>query len=167
MYYPCHNRNAGWAHDDVIKRKQTFSALLAICAGNVFFNLRLSKRLSKQSWYWWFESLSWSLWRHYYVISVSKIRGRPQTKCLPRHNTDKFNDVPLAKYNQQESAIMESQKYRFSKWQENGITRITLGKMALINLPEFNRNSSSITVTWKCCVPYLNLTANPFGYMIF
>ena len=53
---------------------QTFSALLAICAGNslvtgefssqrpvmpgfdVFFDLRLKKRLSKQSWGWWFES---------------------------------------------------------------------------------------------------------------
>ena len=53
---------------------ETFSALLAICAGNspvpgefpaqrpvtrsveVFFDLRL-KRLSKQSWGWWFETL--------------------------------------------------------------------------------------------------------------
>ena len=49
---------------------ETFSALLAICAGNpipgefpaqrpltrsfdVFFDLRLNKRLSKQSWGWW------------------------------------------------------------------------------------------------------------------
>ena len=61
---------------------ETFSALLAICAGNstvpgefpaqrpvtrsfdVFFDLRLNKRLSKQSWGWWFETLSHSLWRH-------------------------------------------------------------------------------------------------------
>ena len=61
---------------------ETFSALLAICAGNspvpgefpaqrpvtrsfdVFFDLRLNKRLSKQSWGWWFETLSRSLWRH-------------------------------------------------------------------------------------------------------
>ena len=59
-----------------------FSALLAICAGNslvtsefpaqrtvmwsfdVFFDLRLNKRLSKQSWGWWFETLSHPLWRH-------------------------------------------------------------------------------------------------------
>ena len=57
------------------------SALLAICAGNspvtgefpaqrpvtrsfdVFFDLRLNKRLSKQSWGWWFETPSHSLWR--------------------------------------------------------------------------------------------------------
>ena len=61
---------------------ETFSALLAICAGNspvagefpaqwpvkrrvdVFFDLRLNKPLSKQSWGWWFETLS----PHYDVI---------------------------------------------------------------------------------------------------
>ena len=61
---------------------ETFSALLAICAGNspvpaefpaqrpvtrsfdVFFDLRLNKRLSKQSWGWWFETSSHPLWRH-------------------------------------------------------------------------------------------------------
>ena len=31
---------------------------------DVFFDLRLNKRLSKQLWGWWFETLSWSLWRH-------------------------------------------------------------------------------------------------------
>ena len=61
---------------------ETFSELLAICAGNspvtgefpaqrpetlgfgVFFDLRLNKRLSKQSWGWWFEKPLPSLWRH-------------------------------------------------------------------------------------------------------
>ena len=61
---------------------ETSSALLAICAGkspvtgefpaqrpvtrsfDVFFDLRLNKRLSKQSWGWWFETLSHPLWRH-------------------------------------------------------------------------------------------------------
>ena len=61
---------------------ETFSALLALCAGNspvtgefpaqrpvtrsfdVFFDLRFNKRLSKQSWGWWFETPSRSLWRH-------------------------------------------------------------------------------------------------------
>ena len=61
---------------------ETLSTLLALCAGNspvtgafpslrpvtrsfdVFFDLRLNKRLSKQSWGWWFETPSRSLWRH-------------------------------------------------------------------------------------------------------
>ena len=68
-------------HNDVIKM-ETFSALLAIYAGNspvtgefpaqkpvtqsfdVFFGLRLNKRLSKQSWSRWFETPSRPLWRH-------------------------------------------------------------------------------------------------------
>ena len=68
-------------HDDIIKM-ETFSALLAICAGNspvtnefptqrpvtwsfhVFFDLRLNKRLSKQKRRWWFETLSCPLWCH-------------------------------------------------------------------------------------------------------
>ena len=35
---------------------------------NVFFDLRLNKRLSKQPWGWWFETPSWSLWRHCNVL---------------------------------------------------------------------------------------------------
>ena len=80
------NSVSWWRH-----RMETFSALLTICAGNspvpgefpsqrpvtrsfdVFFDLRLNKRLSKQSWGWWFETLSRSLWRHRNVI-VSTIR---------------------------------------------------------------------------------------------
>ena len=66
-----------WRH-----QMDTFSALLAVCARNspvpgefpeqrpvtpnldVFFDLRLNKGLSKQSWGWWFETLSRPLWRH-------------------------------------------------------------------------------------------------------
>ena len=61
---------------------ETFSALLAICAGNspvpgefpvqrpvtrsfdVFFDLHSNKRVSKQSSGWWFETPSRPLWRH-------------------------------------------------------------------------------------------------------
>ena len=31
---------------------------------DIFFDLRPNKRLSKQPWGWWFETPSWSLWRH-------------------------------------------------------------------------------------------------------
>ena len=66
-----------WRH-----QMETFSALLTLCAGNspvtdefptqrpvtrsfdVFFDLRLNKRLTKQSRGWWFETPSHSLWRH-------------------------------------------------------------------------------------------------------
>ena len=67
---------------------ETVSALLALFAGNspvagefpaqrpvtrrfdVFCDLRLNKRLSKQSWGWWFETPSCSLWRHCNVCEL-------------------------------------------------------------------------------------------------
>ena len=36
----------------------------------VFFDLRLNKRLSKQWWGWWCETLSRPLWRHRNVVKV-------------------------------------------------------------------------------------------------
>ena len=66
-----------WRH-----QMETFSTLLAFCAGNspvigefhtqrpvtrgfgVFFDRHLNKQLSKQPWDWWFETPSCSLWRH-------------------------------------------------------------------------------------------------------
>ena len=66
-----------WRH-----QMEIFSALLAICAGNspvtgefptqrpvtrsfdVSFDLRVNRRLSKQSGGWWFGTLSRPLWRH-------------------------------------------------------------------------------------------------------
>ena len=35
---------------------------------DVFFDLRLNKRLSKQPWGWWFETPPWSLWRQVNVM---------------------------------------------------------------------------------------------------
>ena len=35
---------------------------------DVFFDLRLNKRLSKHAWGWWFETPAWSLWRHRNVL---------------------------------------------------------------------------------------------------
>ena len=72
---------------------ETFSALLAICAENspvpgefpaqrpvtrnfdVFSDLRSNKRLGKQSWGWWSETPSSSLWRHR--------NGEYAWECLP------------------------------------------------------------------------------------
>ena len=79
----CYNRFclSWWRHE-----METYSVLLVICAGNspvpgeyptqmpvtrsldVFFDLRLNKRLGKQWWGWWFETLSHQLWRHRNVI---------------------------------------------------------------------------------------------------
>ena len=83
-----------WRH-----QMETFSALLALCVGNspvtgdfpsqrpvtrcfdVFFQLRLNKRLSKQSWGW--------LWRHCNVCNnhttrrLRRNQGLPQIMVMP------------------------------------------------------------------------------------
>ena len=81
---------AWWRH-----QMETFSALLAFCAGNspvpgefptqrpvtqsfeVFFDLRPNKRLSKQSWGWWSETPSSSLWRHRNRVVLCFVTGCP------------------------------------------------------------------------------------------
>ena len=73
-----------WRH-----QMETFSALLAICAGNspvlgefpaqrpvtrsfdVYFDLRPNKRLSLQSWGLWFETPSRPLWSHRNVTTLT------------------------------------------------------------------------------------------------
>ena len=85
-----------WRH-----QMETFSTLLVICAGispltcefpahrpvtasfDVFFDLRLYKRLSKQSWGWWFDTLSRPLWRHCNVVR------RPTVSLFHWHSTHK------------------------------------------------------------------------------
>ena len=90
-----------WRH-----QMETFSALLAICAENspvageflaqrpvtrsfdVFYDLRLNKRLNKQWWGWWFETPLRPLWRHsnasfMFVSSpVTMVFDVPQTNTL-------------------------------------------------------------------------------------
>ena len=101
-------RLSWWRH-----QMETFSALMAICAGNspvpgeypaqwpvtqsfdVFSDLRPNKRLSKQWWGWWFETLSSPLWRHCNVENCRKYaskQGKPlkflldrNPKMLPRY----------------------------------------------------------------------------------
>ena len=82
-----HNSPNTWCRHQM----EPFSALLAICAGNslvtgefpaqrpvtrifdVFFDLRLNKRLSKQWWGWWLETSSRPLWRHYNAICCEDV----------------------------------------------------------------------------------------------
>ena len=106
---------------------ETFSALLALCAWNspgtgefpaqrpvtrsfeFFSDLRLNKRLSKQSWCWWFETLSCPLWRQCngYMRSLYNAGSFLQTlapDCLtaPSHYLNQcwFIDVELLWHSQ-------------------------------------------------------------------
>ena len=83
IYPPSSCYTAWWRH-----QMETFSALLALCEGNspvtgefpsqrpvtrsfdVFFDLRLNTRLSKQPWCRWNETPSCSLWRQLNALSI-------------------------------------------------------------------------------------------------
>ena len=97
--------NAWWRH-----QMETFSALLALCEGNppvtggppsqrpvtrrfdVFFDLRLNKRLSKQSRRRWFETQSRSLWRHCdfnehaHFVHVGLLSDVPYSTITAKHS---------------------------------------------------------------------------------
>ena len=93
--------NSWWRH-----KWKTFSALLAICAGNspvpgefptqrpvtrsfgVFFDLCPNKRLSKQSWGWWFETPSRPFWRHRNVASDWSPNDRELKRCTSGSSGD-------------------------------------------------------------------------------
>ena len=108
-----------WRH-----QVETFSALLAICAGNspvsgefhaqrpvtrsfdVFFDVRLIQRLSKHSRGWWFETLLHPLWRHrnvgpmnfvtvQYAIKVLHVRHRDDCGMLWRQTDCDYDDIHL------------------------------------------------------------------------
>ena len=92
-----------WRH-----QMESFSALLTICAGkspvpgefptqrpvtwsfDIFFDLRLNKRLSKNSRGWWFETPSHSLWRlcndlssnlSYPILVIIVTAIQPRMRC--------------------------------------------------------------------------------------
>ena len=84
--------NAWWRH-----QMETFFTFLSLCEGNchvtcefpsqrpvtrnfdVFFDLRLNKRLAKQSRRWWFEMPSRSLWRHCNGVPMAALEDRLPT----------------------------------------------------------------------------------------
>ena len=80
---------------------KTFSALLAICAGNspihkgqwhgalMFFICALNKLLSKQSWGWWFGTPSSSLWPH--CIWSSNFSVTPGVHTIWKRNTQQLS----------------------------------------------------------------------------
>ena len=107
----------------------TFAALLAICAGNsqvtgefphkgqwrgalMFSLICLNKRLSKQSWGWWFEMPSCLLWRHSNDLRVPSLK----ISCRSFHcweNEITFNNLNNFKklVNQKVAELMQCWKF--------------------------------------------------------
>ena len=102
---------ARWRH-----QMEAFSSLLALCVGNspvtgefpsqrpvtrsfdVFFDLRLNKALSKQSWGWWFETPPYLLWRHCNVKVMSTSAVYSNSQNILEHIVSKVYEV-VVKHN--------------------------------------------------------------------
>ena len=114
---------------------EIFPALLAICAGNspvtgefpaqrpvtrsfdFFFDLRLNKRLIKQSWGWWYETPSHPLWRHcsgYALIGASTrkmLSNVYKRQTWDKENTSNVWNINVFRYNFMGECQMISYKY--------------------------------------------------------
>ena len=106
-----------------------FPRLLALCVGNslitselpthrpvtqsfdVFFDLRLNKRLCKQSWGWWIEIPSRPLWRHcnvtlHWHYDVGKCYQILFSEWLMVHNCPLTSTITSTSYHSQVKLIL-------------------------------------------------------------
>ena len=156
-----------WRH-----QMETFSALLAICAGNspvsgefptqrlvtrsfeVSFDLRLNKRLSKQSWGWWFETPSRPLWRHrnglshflwYFVGTSVHCRHCQWCDCNPKSITFKLKiRIDMLKWNYPQLNATRSHWWHVKIGSGNGL--VSSGNTPL-SQPMFSRSVPPYDVT--------------------
>ena len=121
----CHS--PWWRH-----QMEIFSASLALCVGNspvigefpahrpvtrsfdVFFDLRLNKRLNKQSWGWWSETSSCPLWRHCNVL----VKTTTQLYDLP-HAMAKVKSCLLKQKKKDFIFIHNNYKWAHKLWLDN------------------------------------------------
>ena len=147
-----------WRH-----QMEIFSALLALCAGNspvtgefsaqrpvtrsfdVFFDLRLNKPLSKQSWGWWFETPSHPLWRHRNDrMTSNQWEKRVHLRWMPLdHTDDKSTLVQVMAWCRQATSHYPSQCWpRFMS--PYGITRPQCVKKQKTNIFIFLKHGVTI-----------------------
>ena len=122
---------------------ETFSALLALCAGislvpvnsqhkgqwwqsfDVFFDLCLNTRLSKQPWSWWFETPAWSLWRHRNgIVNTREINQYNALEnytfkinaTFPKRQWVEYTLQTVRNRRKSGVAVMRSDRYIFCTW---------------------------------------------------
>ena len=163
-----------WRH-----QMETFSALLALCVGNspvpgefpsqrpvtrsfgVFFDLRLNKHLSKQSWGWWFETTLCSLWHHCNVQSRSRRIGswtyRIPLKLLRLHGST-VAEVPVKMSERSDNLKHQSRGFETSR----DLTRL----IRYWNGVEF-LFSKRVDVLYKVAIPRDQCVTKPSATMAF
>ena len=112
---------------------------------DVYFDLRLNKRLSKQSWGWWFETLLCSLWRHRNenVVDYIFITGSYHcyifiTGCTWRCQNDNFE---------------------CSQW-----WKCCQNDEISVSVPDLGKSDINIASFWSIPVLFRNMTAFSLSY---
>ena len=79
--------NAWWRHQMYPRKGQWRGGF------DVFFDLRPNEHLSKQSWGWWFETTSRSLWRHSYGTQTTISLWTGDAKCNHQRKTKTYDCI--------------------------------------------------------------------------
>ena len=167
---PCHISWAVHCHDGVIKWKH-FPRNLTFARGrlvtrslDVFFDLRLDKRLSKQPWGWWYETQSWLLWRHCNEVPVlstktwsSLCTGHAFYNTERRHVTK--NNIGLI--------AMENVGILTKSMAAPEVVKMTISSAAndekVVKMTFPCQWSTALTVTYFFFQTYLAIWKNPYG----
>ena len=127
---------------------------------DVYFDLRLIKRLSKQCWGWWFETLSCPLWRHRNVVcrrndkntTRRQIMDRILYICVPSLPTDRcqnqFLNVLKRKYSPRNRYPAAGAWWRHDMETHSALPSF-LGKSSVLS-----QSASNEELWWlRCCQP--------------
>ena len=142
-----------WRH-----QMETFSSLLAICAGNspvpgefpaqrpvtwsfdIFFDLRLNKRLRKQSWGWWFEAPSCPLWCHSNVLRKSP--DACYTKPLPEQYWLHSTGPQIAHFIEKYTEFLWKNSFKMSSGNVSHFAQISMSWTIILSKQASDRDHS-------------------------
>ena len=118
---------------------------------DVFFDLCLNKRLSKQSWGWWSETLSCSLWRHSNVIGIVGNAGSTYPCLLWGILYHPGRDHTLYGLGQWGKALHSNASFHWpSPHPERSLSRHVRNnsKYVFIFFPQINLERQELNITW-------------------
>ena len=142
---------------------ESISALLAFCAGkspatckfpaqrpatqsfDVFLDLRLNKRLSTQSWGWWFETPRRPLWRHCNVFNVDALDNSVTRRTAAMSTVNSINSLWPG---QNGRNFADDTFKRFSQ-NENVWISITISLKFVLKAPINNIPSLVLIMAWR------------------
>ena len=156
---------------------ETFSAWLAICAGNspvsgefparrpvtwnfdVFFYLCPNKLLSKQSWGWWFETPSRPLWRHRKDVGYSSWYKNLTRECSIIKSLIQYLWILRQKHPRHLYVCnwWSRNAYRLHAW-------TAFGNVSIVKETKNDINTRTAHIQKQSCVVVLICTLNQFSY---